>query len=257
MQVMNAGCDAHVTEERVMGIEDPQYALRHPEFRKNEFYREAKYQKVVESVRRSGPNQKILNVGCSSGELNNLLAREGHRVTGIDILPEAVRQARASASQENLDRIIILQEDLLTFRPVEPFDAVVATDVIEHMPDDALVLAKMAGYLNPGGRLLLTVPALPALFGYHDVEAGHFRRYSKRDLQKKLDRFFKEVALRWIGFSLIPVCFWYSKVLRKTYPYEKVTKKTFLSKVARNVISFEQKMPVPLGISLFAEARKK
>jgi SAM-dependent methyltransferase len=62
------------------------------------------------------------------------------------------------------------------------FDVVLALEVLEHLDDDAAGLREAARVLKPGGMLLVTVPALPSLWGGQDVVSHHQRRYTKRTL---------------------------------------------------------------------------
>lgn len=68
------------------------------------------------------------------------------------------------------------------------FDTIVCLNVLEHVADDALSLLAMRGLLGSGGRLILLVPALPALYGSLDRALGHVRRYTPRELRAKFDR---------------------------------------------------------------------
>jgi len=61
------------------------------------------------------------------------------------------------------------------------FDALMALDVLEHT-DDAAALLAFHRVLRPGGILLVTVPALPWLWSFRDVDAGHQRRYTRKTL---------------------------------------------------------------------------
>src|SRR2546423_333698 len=68
--------------------------------------------------------------------------------------------------------------------PLSPasVDLLTCLDVIEHTPDDGTALAELHRVTCPGGRLLVTVPAYPALWSHHDVVNGHHRRYVRRTL---------------------------------------------------------------------------
>jgi len=80
-------------------------------------------------------------------------------------------------------------------RPQERFDVVLLLDVLEHVEDDASFLARLvAENLAPGGAVLVTVPAWPALFGRHDVSLRHFRRYRPADCRRFLARAGLEVV---------------------------------------------------------------
>jgi SAM-dependent methyltransferase len=70
--------------------------------------------------------------------------------------------------------------------PEVPFDTVVASNVLEHIKDDERVLLNAHAVLQPGGRLILLVPAGPSLFGQIDVAIGHCRWYSQAELCHKL-----------------------------------------------------------------------
>ena len=62
-------------------------------------------------------------------------------------------------------------------------DAAIMVNVLEHIEDDAAALRDLFRILAPGGRLLLFVPALPALYSEFDRRVGHFRRYRLNPLR--------------------------------------------------------------------------
>jgi SAM-dependent methyltransferase len=63
--------------------------------------------------------------------------------------------------------------------PEEEFDLVLLLDVLEHVEKDERFLAKLVQRnLAPGGRVIVSVPAWPRLFGPHDRALGHHRRYT-------------------------------------------------------------------------------
>ena len=66
-------------------------------------------------------------------------------------------------------------------------DAIVMVNVLEHVPDDATLLADVHRALRPGGRLCLFVPALPWLFGSLDEAFEHHRRYTVRGVRTLLE----------------------------------------------------------------------
>jgi hypothetical protein len=57
--------------------------------------------------------------------------------------------------------------------------------VLEHVLDDVGSLSTIRTLLGEGGRLILLVPALPALYGTLDEALGHHRRYTRAGLAEK------------------------------------------------------------------------
>jgi SAM-dependent methyltransferase len=75
------------------------------------------------------------------------------------------------------------------------FDRVIASEVVEHIPDDAAALAELTRVLRPGGTIAVTIPAwLPERIcwalseDYHApaVEGGHLRIYTENELRRKM-----------------------------------------------------------------------
>ena len=119
-----------------------------------------------------------LDAGCGSGRNLDVLARYGVAV-GVDISPYAVAAAHARGhAGVRLGTVEHLPFDDASF------DLVTCFDVIEHMPDDRLVLRELRRVTRPGGLLLVTVPAYPSLWSAHDVANEHKRRYRRATLDR-------------------------------------------------------------------------
>ncbi len=65
--------------------------------------------------------------------------------------------------------------------------AVVACNVLEHVPDDVEALRALGGLLRPGGRVVLVVPAFPSAMSAFDRAIGHHRRYRTASLRAVLE----------------------------------------------------------------------
>jgi len=104
---------------------------------------------------------RVLDVGCGGGLLCEPLARLGATVTGIDASEQAIAAARAHAALSGLDVTFkrtaaeTLLEGLANGDD-KPFDAVVASEVIEHVTDPGAFLATLSQLARPGGIVVLT-----------------------------------------------------------------------------------------------------
>ncbi len=84
---------------------------------------------------------------------------------------------------------------LPAIRGAGSMDSVVCVNVLEHIQDDASALRGIAEVLRRGGRLLLFVPALKALYGSLDKAFGHHRRYGYSELAAKVSEAGLEIQL--------------------------------------------------------------
>jgi SAM-dependent methyltransferase len=118
-------------------------------------------------------------------------ARAGGLVVGLDADPSGGLRASLARPEERRAprnvRLVLSQLERPSVRPGS-CDAVVALDVLEHLDDDAAGLRAAAGLVMPGGLLLVTVPALPSLWGQQDVVSEHRRRYTRGTLRALFDR---------------------------------------------------------------------
>lgn len=97
---------------------------------------------------------KILEVGCGFGYLTYALSKAGHEVKGIDISHVAVEQAKKKYG--DLFECIDVRD--LAKRETLSYDAVIFTEVIEHIEDPKGFMKVMDQLLLPGGHLIVTTP---------------------------------------------------------------------------------------------------
>jgi len=121
-------------------------------------------------------------VGCGAGGLLAFLASQGVPLAGAcDAYAEGLAVAR-----RRLQAPLALVDDG-RLPPLSAGQKLVSMfDVLEHLDDDRGTLAWVLSVLEPGGVLVLTVPAHPMLFDEADRLARHRRRYRRRELEAKL-----------------------------------------------------------------------
>jgi len=69
---------------------------------------------------------------------------------------------------------------------VKKFDVIYCSNVLEHIENDELVLNELNSKLKNAGSLIIYVPAFQDIYSDLDKKFGHFRRYQKSDLLRKL-----------------------------------------------------------------------
>ena len=123
---------------------------------------------------------RALDVGCSEGILEVLLARRGIAVTGIDINPDALSFARELLGKEPdevRERAEVVHGDFIRTRQVAGlFDTVVMGEILNHLDGPAAMLDRGLEYLRPGGRIVVTTS-----LGLHPHEA-HRQTFCLTDL---------------------------------------------------------------------------
>jgi len=224
-----------------------------------DLYANTKYE-ILESYLAGHGRRRILNAGCGSGELSLRLAALGHEVMGIDLEPAHIDLARANAAAHPGLSCRFAVSSIEDYRPDTTFDCVVSTDVLEHIDDDRAAFAKLVSLVPPGGLILITVPAGPWLFGYHDEQLGHYRRYTRRSLNQLMANDCEIEEMRYFGCSLIPVCLLYSKWLRRPYPVAESgdnRKRPFSARVLQTLLKLDQALPLPWGTSLLVKGIRK
>jgi SAM-dependent methyltransferase len=113
---------------------------------------------LAEVLDRGFPGRTVLDLGCGSGDLAIALARRGHEVTGVDISPVAIDQARAKAAAAGLTVRFEVQD--ATKLSLPPFDAVFDSGLLHnlHREDEsqaAAYLALLPGLAAPGATVIV------------------------------------------------------------------------------------------------------
>jgi len=149
------------------------------------------------------PGDRLLDLGCGGGRHAFEAARHGAQVVAADMdraeldRVTAVFAAMAEAGEipdGGSGMAVAADATRLPF-PDGCFDAVIAAEVLEHLPADQTAMNEITRVLRPGGRAAVTVPAwLPERIcwrlsdDYHNAEGGHIRIFTRHELVTKLTR---------------------------------------------------------------------
>lgn len=148
------------------------------------------------------PGDRLLDLGCGFGRHSYQAARLGASVVAVDASAGEVTSVRDTfaamvvAGELDLEtvRVAAVQGDALALPfPDGRFDRVIASEILEHIPDDERAMAELARVLRPGGTMGVTVPRCgPELVNwslsdeYHNVPGGHVRIYRRGQLLDRL-----------------------------------------------------------------------
>ncbi len=123
----------------------------------------------------------IVDIGCGTGATASDLRRHGD-VVGVDFSPLALR----ACASRGLGPLLRSRAEATPLAD-SSVDAIVATDILEHLDDDLAALYEFKRILKPGGVAVITVPAYQFLWSEHDVALMHRRRYVAGQLGKRVD----------------------------------------------------------------------
>lgn len=216
----------------------------------NDFWLNAKNDLIINKIKKK--NAKILDVGCGAGSLTLELAKKGHIIDAIDISDNAIVYTKRKTKDMNCVNVWKSAiEDL-----IYEYDYIVMFDILEHVDNDSSPLVNARRILKKNGYLIINIPAIKRLYGRHDIHCEHKRRYDKKEIKNKLDsNGFEIVFIRYWNFIMLPMTFIF-KMLDKDYPHNKIN--SFLNRLLKiYYMKVENRIRLPLGISLFIIAKKK
>jgi cyclopropane-fatty-acyl-phospholipid synthase len=117
--------------------------------------------------------QRILELGCGWGSLSLWMAEKypGARITGVSNSATQKEYIDAEAERRGLNNLTILTRDMNVFEAEGAYDRVVSVEMFEHMKNYRALLAKVARWLVPGGRLFVHI-FTHREFAYHYLDRG-------------------------------------------------------------------------------------
>lgn len=200
---------------------------------------------------------RVLEVGAGIGTFTGLMLDNGAK----DVLAVEPDDSCADVLDERFgadERVSVVREflpDAPTVRAsAASFDLVVCQNVLEHIDDDRRALVAMLDALEPGGRLVLIVPAGPRLFGALDDAYGHWRRYTLDDLESVVvDAGFEIEQLT--PMNSLGIVGWWAKARRPGARVGQGSLRAFEALVP-TVRRLEERWSPKVGLSIVCVARR-
>ena len=202
----------------------------------------------------------LVDVGCGVGSNLMLFDSMGYHVIGLDSEIYSLSYAK-----KRHVAISLINGDLLTLPfKTDSIDLIIATDILEHLPEDTLGIREIHRTLKRDGRVLFTVPAFQFLWGTQEVAGMHQRRYSKEELLKKIEeQGFRVIRSSYFNFLLFfPILLvrWAVRCLDLTIQSENRINFPLMNSILKQIFSLEphllRHVSFPFGVSIFCIAQK-
>jgi 2-polyprenyl-3-methyl-5-hydroxy-6-metoxy-1,4-benzoquinol methylase len=216
------------------------------------------YNRWIFSVFQPYLGPRILEVGCGIGTYTQMLLDTApvNEVISLEMQPDYIERLNARISVPAAKHLTARCQNILEDTTgLEGLNGVMMLNVLEHIEDDAHCLGVLKGLLDPGGKLLILVPALPWLYSDYDRSISHYRRYTKKSLKAVVEgQGFQIQKLQY--FNALGIAGWWVRFcLLKQTQFEPKSVRLFnaLAPALQNVERF---IPPPLGLSLVLVAEK-
>jgi SAM-dependent methyltransferase len=199
--------------------------------------------------------QRIVEIGCGLGNFaRHLIDREIY--VGSDVSQESVAcVAEAYSDYPNMHAYVADVTDpgigdLAHFN----FDTAVSLNVFEHIENDVLAMRNVRKLLQPGGTLILVVPAHDWAYGPMDRSIGHYRRYNKQKMASALSQA-GLTCMTQKYINALGALGWFAsgRILRREVPPSGQLR--LFNRLVPLLKHLEQSVNMPFGVSLLTVAR--
>lgn len=200
----------------------------------------------------------ILEVGAGIGNITDFIIFKD-KLTLIDVDQSYVDYLSAKYSFRNQSNFNVFRVDIQNIEssPVTElkYDTVVCLNILEHLENDRKAIENMISLLQPGGRLIILVPALNILYGSMDISFGHRRRYNKKQFKLLVEGQNLDIV-KFYYLNFLGLFGWYvnGKIFKNKELPEKQTK--IFDKLVPFLGLIEKIVKPPLGQSLVLIAQK-
>ena len=165
---------------------------------------------IIEMIRNYPPLIKgpIFDIGGGNGYV-----AKGIKEAGWDVvLVEPGSSGARNAKKRGIAHVVCASSQSAKFKH-GTLPAIGVFDVVEHIENDIEFLNHLWELLIPGGMLYITVPAYQSLWSLEDEDAGHFRRYTLKQLEKKLEQSGFSVKFSTYFFTFLPIIIFFFRTL--------------------------------------------
>ena len=226
---------------------------------------------IAEMAAIHAPNARFCDVGGGNGIVAQAMMQAGHEVLLLEPGMSACKEARETR------KIPVVYQCILEDAPIPKgsIQLLGAFDVVEHIKDPVAFLRHAGALAERGATLMVTVPAFKWLWSQEDIDASHYRRYTKKAMRHHLEAAGWKVDRMFFFFSMLPLPIFLKRSLpwrlgrTKNGAYSSVENAAqdhvpgnpAINKMVDAYLNMESKLihsrlASPIGSSLFAIAKK-
>lgn len=171
---------------------------------------------IVEIVRKFLKKELFFDIGGGNG-----FVAKGLQDKGIEtVLIEPGIEGCRNAQNRNLKNIVCATLENAMFKN-NTIQAVGLFDVVEHIEDDKEFLDSIYALLKQNGLVFISVPAFQYLWSNEDVDAGHFKRYTTKNLREKLINVGFKIEYSTYIFSVLPIAVYLFRTIPSKFGFNK------------------------------------
>jgi SAM-dependent methyltransferase len=205
--------------------------------------------------------RSVLEIGAGIGTFSTRIAATPsvEWLTCVEIDPSCAAAARRALAAVPVRNPVehIVGDYLGSALPKDHYDSALLINVLEHLHDDRAAVRKARSELRMDGSLVIFVPAFELLMSGLDRRLGHYRRYTAGSLRHLLEGAgFTVTALRYYNLVGFLGWLWRFRILGRTAQSPGLVR--FFDRVILPVqLGVERTLPLPLGQSVYAVAKKR
>ena len=199
---------------------------------------------------------RVLEVGAGIGQISELLSALPDVKELLAVEPDANFCAEFRKLRPHQP---LLEGTLEALNDSRPWHGIISINVLEHILEDERELTRYGRLLRgERGRLCLFVPARPEIYAPLDADFGHHRRYTRRELRRKLEQAGFEILrlnyFNWVGYF----AWWLSFRVCGNRSFDAGAVRFYDRVIFPGVYWCESRLsPPPFGQSLIAVAQAK
>ncbi len=196
-----------------------------------------------------------LEIGAGTGNISKYLLHTKYLyLTEKDRALVSFLKKKFTKHIKNIEKLDILEE--IPKHLEKHFSVVFSVNVLEHIDDDLKALKHMHKLLKKSGKVVLLVPAKKFAFTRLDKTLGHFRRYEKKELKRKLLEANFEIEEIYF-FNFVGLLSWIVRdMIEKNQAHIRSSHVALFDWIVPLLQKIESIRRVPIGISLVAVGRK-